>query len=1233
MSTVIGRLLQIFVALFIVLVLFLAWASQSNSGLTWLLKQAPASVQAEGVRGVLGDFSFASLTVGLPDAEITLHDGQIQWNVFDLLTATLAINQLHVQSAAVRLVNAESREVTPSRTLWQGVDLPVNIIVRDASLTNLRIRQANEVLTELQDMAVRGAVHNNLLHLEQLSVGETRFNDAAEPKPASSSTQLGLVLRGALDLSAQADGRVQIEFAALWPKAAQDTSERLTLAGAITGQWQSLSFETTVSDPVIASLNGHINGLLTEYIRWQISASSTAAAPDFKLSMPMGTLRGLNLRGGELTLDGGYSPAAGLRSLATQLVGSFALTDAQEALWKAELDVGLEQGALQIRTLNLVNAVSTTKVNAAVAAAEAGRIQAAGTIDDVFALLNEWVSEPSGSRPTQSRSAGLSRVNLNGEWSNLSWASLAEELTELDAASGQFSLTGEVGDLNLSFTSRALWRGNNLSADAQLRGGVDDLHIDTLQLEVGGASITAQGRIADTIAVDVTIDAPKLSSLHADAGGDLAAQLRFTGPREHVQLVAEFESSQAQWRAYKAEDLRLNAQWPSVVLANMFDLTPVELAALPLQFDMSVGEVRDRSGRIAKATRISAKGTLAEHNMELHVDLPRGATVVGRAQASVANHAWSTTVSVLDIKTRRDGVWTLSQQPNISIATNSATMPSACLANKDQRVCIRLDWDESQQEVVTVIREFELHNLQRYFQLYDLSAQGRFNGVLRYSRMDDAYGLFNARIMSEGAELTWQNLESEAAGSQTVLIDSINLIAEQKETLKVSAELRLAAGGQADFNATFGAPFESADFGRAALLGRGRFNLPDLAQLPPSILNDISLTGELSGQLDLAGQVDAPSVSLSADMTGGSARVPDLGLFFQDIELQARSSDSEQIDVRGSLRSGAGQLQLSGALRVPGTKSPSLALRITGDDLEMANTPEMQIFGDVALDVMVDTSLVSLLGAVTIDSAELDFKIPETAVQPSNDVVLAGVDSASTLAQRQLDVRVDLGDQTRFQAQGLDAQLLGQLRVLQQPNGIMRGEGQISLSEGRYVAYGQNLDIDSGVLIFDGGSIDDPNLDLKAQRVVEDTTVGVRVTGRAQAPRLALFSTPTMPDQDILAVLIFKKPVDSLASNDALTLLRIANSVTGDGPDQVSKLTQRLQDTLGLTELELNLADGEPGLVARKQLTSRFSLAYGYGLLDAAQSLFLRYRLSDRWSIKAEIGSDSGADLRYQIER
>ena len=80
-------------------------------------------------------------------------------------------------------------------------------------------------------------------------------------------------------------------------------------------------------------------------------------------------------------------------------------------------------------------------------------------------------------------------------------------------------------------------------------------------------------------------------------------------------------------------------------------------------------------------------------------------------------------------------------------------------------------------------------------------------------------------------------------------------------------------------------------------------------------------------------------------------------------------------------------------------------------------------------------------------------------------------------------------------------------------------------------------------------------------------------------------------------------------------------------------MTEKLQQSLGLTDLEFQLTNDAPSIVAGKQFSSRFYLGYGYGLLDAAQSLILRYKLSKAWSIKADLGADSGADLRYQLER
>jgi translocation and assembly module TamB len=80
-------------------------------------------------------------------------------------------------------------------------------------------------------------------------------------------------------------------------------------------------------------------------------------------------------------------------------------------------------------------------------------------------------------------------------------------------------------------------------------------------------------------------------------------------------------------------------------------------------------------------------------------------------------------------------------------------------------------------------------------------------------------------------------------------------------------------------------------------------------------------------------------------------------------------------------------------------------------------------------------------------------------------------------------------------------------------------------------------------------------------------------------------------------------------------------------------MTEKLQQSLGLTSIEYNLTNNAPSLVAGQQLSSKFYLGYGYGLLDSTQSLILRDNLNEAWSVKADHGVNSGADLRYQIER
>lgn len=1229
LGLVIKRIFQSLGIVFMFLVLFLSWASQSRSGLTWVAGQLPSSVRATGLSGELGDFRFSQLQVDVPGGVLTVFNGHVQWNLFDLMTETIAINHLQAEQLLVALVTRKEPP-QPTKTLWQGVELPINIIIRDAAVSNVSITQDDATLVAFDTINLNGGVSQNRLDLQSLIL---------------SAPGKKLDLRGTADLRAKPKGRVALEHDIEW----RTDQQIITGAGSINGTWQKLEIAQQLSSPWQARFDAHVNDILGQNITWESTLASLAPSQHVVTKEQQGAVVELGV--GQLRIEGAYAPEFGFESLRTHIEGSIPVASEGYSAWDADLDVQLDKGALAIRSLKLMQkARSKTDASAhirspsAASQVENQNVSAAGLsiegrIDDLVAFLAN--KSAVNTNTLQDNATG---VNVSGQWSNLSWPLLNDEAGTstpqaqalVENSNGQFTLLGNTGDYAFNIDAKGVWRNNDFDVKAQLGVGAHHLNIERLDLMAAGARLTAKGLIGDQVDVVADISVPSLQQLHPLAAGDLTANARFKGPRDRVYLEGDTRAGLLQWSGFAARNINLSAKLPAIAIADIYSLSPAVLKASGLQLVLSVGDVSSQSVQLAESINLTAGGSLADHGLDLNLSLPRGASMAAQMAGGVSKNAWSAQLSTLNISNRRNNSWTLQQTAQISVSPNSVTVPKFCLIGDGQRLCAELDLAGDAQTVSADLEKFALSNLDYFLKVYDLNASGQANGSLMYSRGRDNQGelksSLDANLEAKQAEVFWFDSDADQVERVTLLIDSFTLSADQKESLNVSASLLFANQDSADFTAKFAAPFESPQFRTAAMSGRGTFSIEDLSQLPPSLLNDVSLTGKLMGNLELGGSIDTPAVSLSADVMQATAKVRNLGLSLNDIELRARSNDRSQIDIDGSLKSGEGILNVNGTLRLPQGGSPSLKLKLVGDDVQLANTSEMQINAGVNLTALLDAKLFTFTGGVNVNSAEIDFKVPESALLPSNDVVLLGDEVHANSVLTQLDVTIDLGTKSHVQAQGLDAKLLGKLRVLKQPQGIMRGDGQINISEGRYVAYGQELEISSGVLIFDGGSIDDPNLDLRAQREVETTTVGVSITGRASEPRLNLYSSPTMSDQDILAVLIFKKPISSLESRDALTLLKIADSVNGGGLDHLSKLTHHLEETLGLSALEINLADGSPGLVARKQLTSRFSLSYGYGLLDATQSLFMRYRLSDRWSVKAELGADSGADLRYQIE-
>ena len=162
--------------------------------------------------------------------------------------------------------------------------------------------------------------------------------------------------------------------------------------------------------------------------------------------------------------------------------------------------------------------------------------------------------------------------------------------------------------------------------------------------------------------------------------------------------------------------------------------------------------------------------------------------------------------------------------------------------------------------------------------------------------------------------------------------------------------------------------------------------------------------------------------------------------------------------------------------------------------------------------------------------------------------------------------------------------------------------------------------------------MDNPGLDIRAVREVNDVTVGLKVLGRLQQPEIELFSDPVMGQTDMLSYLLFGRPMESTSSTEGETMGQAALALGLAGGDI---LARTVGDRFGIDDVrvESNDTGDEASLVVGSYLSPKLYVSYGVGLMDSLNSLNLRYQLSNRWQLEVESGETSGADLFYTIER
>jgi translocation and assembly module TamB len=179
---------------------------------------------------------------------------------------------------------------------------------------------------------------------------------------------------------------------------------------------------------------------------------------------------------------------------------------------------------------------------------------------------------------------------------------------------------------------------------------------------------------------------------------------------------------------------------------------------------------------------------------------------------------------------------------------------------------------------------------------------------------------------------------------------------------------------------------------------------------------------------------------------------------------------------------------------------------------------------------------------------------------------------------RQTSVKLDLSIRTTgpvfVRGHGMDAEMGGTIQV-SGTSGAPVVSGGLTLNRGTYTVAGQTLDFTSGRIRFDGTgprSRLDPSLDFTAQTVSGGVTATLNITGYASAPKIALSSTPQLPQDEIVAHLLFQQSVKQLTPLQLASIAQAAAAMGGIGGG--FNPLGAVRRTLGLDRLSVGSVQG-----------------------------------------------------------
>jgi len=428
----------------------------------------------------------------------------------------------------------------------------------------------------------------------------------------------------------------------------------------------------------------------------------------------------------------------------------------------------------------------------------------------------------------------------------------------------------------------------------------------------------------------------------------------------------------------------------------------------------------------------------------------------------------------------------------------------------------------------------------------------------------------------------------------------------------------------------------------------------DMEILSHFIANGDLIQGQASLNLTISGTVQGPVINGHVSVVKGLYENAAFGTLIRNIDIQGKANnDVITVSRISGQDNGKGRVNGHCTVKLTSLLNPEVDLQLTLDKLIILQNDELS--GKASGVLKLQGSLfgeelkqLKITGDVVIQPLEIRLEDHSEKIVTIKLLEKKKNGTYETLKEHlhrpelqksssflPLDIKLSSPGEIYLRGYGFDAKWKGEMRAI---GGITDPQlvGEITLVHGKFELLGKPLKLDEGRIVYAQEPKNDPLLTIVGSREVSEITATMRIEGHASDPKITFMSSPALPQEEVLARLLFGRGVESMSVTQSLLLANALSTFKGNNN---LNFTNKIRSAFGLDVLEFKerkSLDGDdfksPSQLVSvgKQISDKVYLSLDQSVSgDGGTSATVQFDVTSNLKLEADVGGETNTGVGF----